>query len=111
MFQSRIEKDAALRCEQKSDDDAEAEQSDGVLLFQAEAGAHAEPEPVARVVALDGEDGEVGATHPEVGFEAVGAEQAAVGKILGRDDGGDGAEKQGVAASAELAGKNSGLYD
>jgi len=103
-----IEEDAALRSEQKADDDAEAEDGDGVFFLQAEAGDYAEPQPIARGIfssgTFDGEDREVSAAHPEVRFEAVGAEQAAVGEILGCDNDGDGAEKQGEAASAELAG-------
>ena len=71
--------------EQQTHDDSKAEEGDGIFFLQADAGDHAEPEPVARVVTLDREDGEVGAAHPEIGFEAVGAEQAAVGEILRRD--------------------------
>jgi hypothetical protein len=68
------------RCsvEQKTDDDAEAEDGDGILFLHAYTGDHAEPDPVARIVALDSEDDEVGAAHPEIRFEAVGAEQASV---------------------------------
>jgi len=60
---------------------------------------------------LDSEDGEIGAAHPEVGFEAVGAEQASVGEVLRCNDDGDCAEKQGEAAPAELAGYDSGLHN
>ena len=105
-----IEEDAALRGQEKTDDDAEAEDGDGIFFLQAESGDHAEPEPIAGTVALDGEDGEIGAAHPEIGFEAVGAEQASVGKILWRYDDGDRAEEQGEAASAELAGDDGGLH-
>ena len=82
----------------------------GVFFFHPNAGDDAEPEPVAGIVTLDGEDGEIGAAHPEVGFEAVGAEQASVGEILRRDDCRDCAEEQGEAASAELAGEDGGLH-
>ena len=106
-----IEEDAPLRGQQKADDDAEAKDGDGVLLFHPEAGDDAEPEPVAGVVAFYREDGEVGAAHPEIGFEAVGAEQATVGEVLWRDDDGECAQEQGEAASAEFPGQNSGLHD
>ena len=84
-----IEQDAALRGQEKADDNAEAEDSDGILFFHAEAGDDADPEPVAWVGTFDGEDGEVGAAHPEVGFEAVRAEQASIGEVLWRNDDGD----------------------
>jgi hypothetical protein len=73
-----IEEDAALGGEQKADDHAEAKQCDGIFFLEANARDHAEPEPVVWIIALDGEEGEVGAAHPESGFEAVGAEQAGV---------------------------------
>ncbi len=59
---------------------------------------------------LTGEQGEVSAAHPQIRFEAVGAEQASVGEILRRDHDGDGAEEQGEAASAEFAGEDGGLH-
>ncbi len=111
----RIEKHTALRREQKADDYAEAEERDGIFFLQTDAGDHAEPQPVARAVfrkrALDGEDSEVSAAHPEIRFEAVGAEQASVREILRRNDDGDGTKKNGEAASAEFAGEDGGLND
>ena len=55
-----FEEDAALLGQQQTDDDAEAEDGNGVFFFQAKTRNHAEPEPVARIITLDGEDGEVG---------------------------------------------------
>ena len=63
------------------------------------------------MVALDGEDGEIRAAHPEIWLEAICAEQAAVGKILRSDEDADGAEQKGKAAAAEFAGDNGGLHD
>jgi hypothetical protein len=40
---------------------------------------------MAGIVLPDGQDGEVGAAHPQVGLKTVRAEQAAVGKILRYD--------------------------
>ena len=72
------EEDAALRGGQQTDDHAEAKQGDGIFFLQANPRDHAEPQPVAWIIPLDGKDGEVGAAHPEIGFEAVGAEQAGI---------------------------------
>src|ERR1700683_195015 len=110
----RMEKRTALRGEQQAHNDAKPEQSDGVLLLHADAGDNAEPEPVAwgffSTGAFYREDGEIGAAHPQIRFEAIGAEQATVGEILRRDDNGDCAEEQGKTASAELAREYRGLH-
>jgi len=98
-----------LSGEQKTDDHAESEESDGILFLQPDAGNYAEPEPITRA-ALDGENGEISATHPQIGFEAVGAEQASVRKILWRDEDGDSAEEERETASTEFAGQDGGLY-
>src|SRR5260370_391005 len=66
-----VEEDSALLPQQQSDDDAEAEESDGVFLFKANPSDNAKPEPVSWIISLDRQDGEVGATHPQVGFETV----------------------------------------
>ena len=74
--------DAALLGEQQSNHHAQAEHGDGILFFQANPCDHAEPEPIARSIfntsTLDGQDGEVRASHPEVGFQAVRPQQAAI---------------------------------
>src|SRR6202041_1847404 len=88
---------------------AESEESDGILFLQPDAGNCAEPEPITRA-ALDGEDGEISATHPQIGFEAVGTEQASVGKILRCNEDGDGAEEEREAASAEFEGEDGRLH-
>src|ERR1700679_1855560 len=75
-----IQKDAALWSQQKTENDACSKKSDGIFFLESDARNYAEPQPVARLRALDGENGKVRAAHPEVGFEAVGAEQARVGK-------------------------------
>ena len=106
-----IEEDAPLLGQQQADDDTQAEDSNGVFLFQAKTRNQAKPEPVAWLIALDGEEGEVGAAHPEVGFETIRTEQTAVRKILGCDKRADSAEEEGVAAPAELAGDGGGLHD
>ena len=103
------EEETALLGQQQADDDAKAEYGNGVFLFKAKTRNHAEPEPVVGIISLDGEDGEVDAAHPEVGFETVRAEQAAVGKVLRCDERTDGAEEEGVAAPAEFAGDCRGL--
>ena len=105
-----VEKHTALFGQQQAHYDSQAEDGDGILFFHAEAGDHAEPEPIPRVFFLDGENGEVGAAHPEVGFEAVRAKQAPVRQILRHDDCADGAQEYRVAASAEFAGENRGLH-
>jgi hypothetical protein len=66
---------------------------------------------VARVVALDGQDDKVSTGHPEIRFEAIGAQQAAVRKILRGNNRANGAEQEGIAASAQLAGQNGRLDD
>ena len=104
-----IEENAALSGEQKTGDHAESEESDGILFLQPDAGHHAEPEPIKRA-ALDGEDGKISATHPQIGFEAVGAEQASIGKILWGNEDGDSAEEKREAASTEFAGEDGGLH-
>ena len=103
--------DTALLGQQQAHYDSQAEDGDGILFFHAEAGDHAEPEPIPRIISLDGENGEIGAAHPEVGLQAVCSQQASVGKILRSDDGADGAQEHGVAASAEFAGQNGGLHN
>ena len=106
-----VKKHAALFGQQQTDDNCQAEDGDGVFLFEPQAGDDAKPEPVAGIVALDSQHREVSAAHPQVGFEAVGGEQAAVGKILRGYDSASGAEQQGEAASAKLAGEDGGLDD
>src|SRR5260370_35628096 len=101
--------DATLFGQQKSDDDSEAEQGDGILLFHGQTGEDAEPEPVAGV-AVDGENREVSATHPQIGFEAVGAQKAAVREVLRCDQYRDCAEKQSEAATSEFARDHGSLY-
>ena len=98
-----------MRGEEKADDYSETKERDGIFFLQADTCDHTEPEPIARLVALDGEDGKVGAAHPKIRFEAVGAEQAGIRQILRRDHDGDRAEQQGEAASAKLAGEYGGL--
>jgi hypothetical protein len=104
-----IQENAALSGEQKADDHAESEESDGILFLQPDAGNYAEPEPITPA-ALDGEDGEIGTTHPQIGFEAVGAEQDSIGKILWRDEDGDSAQEERETASAEFAGEDGRLH-
>ncbi len=106
----RTEQRAALRSQQKPDDHTEAEQSDRIFFLQAQSRDDAEPKPIPRIVSFDGENREVGAAHPQIGFEAVGTEQACVGQILWRDDDGDGAEQQGEAPSAEFTSQESRLH-
>ena len=77
-----IGEDATLPGQQQSDDNSKTENGDGIFFFQAESGYGAEPQPVTRVVALDGENREVGAAHPQIGLEAVGSQQAAIGQVL-----------------------------
>ncbi len=105
-----ITEDATLFGQQQSDDDSEAEQGDGILFFHAQTGDHAEPDPVAGIVAFDGENREVSATHPQVGFEAVRAQQAAVREVLWCDQYRDCAEKESEAPAAEFAGDHGSLY-
>jgi len=105
-----IEEHAALFGEQQAHDDSQAEDGDGILFFHADPGDHAEPQPVPRIIPLDGQNGEVSAAHPQIGFKAVGAEQTAVRKILRHDDGADGAEQHGEAASTEFPGQDGRLH-
>ena len=76
-----------LRDEQSSDN-SEREKCDGVFFFQAHARDDAEPEPITRVAALNSENCEVGAAHPQVRLKTVCCEQAAVGEVLRRDQDG-----------------------
>src|SRR5258708_24815774 len=81
-----VEKCAAFFGEEQADHSSEAEEGDGIFFFQPKTRDRTEPEPVARGVfstgALSGENREVGAAHPQVGFEAVRAQQTSGGKIL-----------------------------
>ena len=95
--------DAPLPSQQQPDDDAQAEHGNGILFFHADAGDDTEPEPIAGILALDSKDCEVGASHPQNWFEAVGGQQAAIGKIKRPNGHGNGAEHNSEAASAQLA--------
>src|SRR2546429_3301642 len=106
-----VEEDSTLLRQQQADDDAEAEESNGVFFFKAKTRDHAKPEPVSWTISLDGQDGEVGATHPQVGFETVCPQQASVGEVLRRNERADSAEEEGVTASSQFAGDCSSLHD
>ena len=97
--------------EEQADHNCEAEDRDGVFLLETETRDHAKPEPVAGFVAFDRENREVRATHPQVWFKAVCGEQAAVGKILRRDQNGDGTQQESKAAPAEFTGDEGRLND
>src|SRR5260370_21148830 len=96
-----VEEDAALLRQQQADDDAEAEESNGVFLLKADTRDHAKPAPVSWIIALDRQECEVSATHPQVGFKTVCPQQAAVGEVLRCDERAHGAEKEGVTPSSQ----------
>src|SRR5438477_5553223 len=106
-----IEEDAPLLGQQQADDDTKAEDGNGVFLFQAKTRNQAKPEPVSWTISVDGQDGEVGATHPQVGFETVCLQQASVGEVLRRNERADSAEEEGVTASSQFARDCSSLHD
>src|SRR5256886_3197857 len=106
-----VEEDSALLRQEQADDDAEAEESNGVFLCKAKTREHGKPGPVSWTISLDGQDGEVGATHPQVGFETVCPQQASVGEVLRRHERADSAEEEGVTASSQFAGDCSSLHD
>src|SRR4029079_8341512 len=84
-----IGEDATLLSQQQSDDDSKTENGDEIFFFNAESGDGAEPQPVTRFIALNGENREPGAAHPQIGLEAVGSQQAAIGQVLRRYQNGD----------------------
>src|SRR4029077_7362130 len=102
--------DSSLLGTQQSAGNSEAEEGDGILFFHAQTGDHSQPEPVAGIVAFDGENREVSAAHPQIGFEAVRAQQAAVREVLRCDQYRDCAEKESEAPAAEFAGDHGSLY-
>ena len=77
--------------------------------MQPKASHHAEPEPITGIVALNSEDDKVSATHPEIGFKAIGSEQTAVRKILWRNNNRNRAEKQCKTSASEFARQHGGL--
>src|SRR5580704_636912 len=89
----RTEKDAALRRQQKADDQAEPEDRNRILLLQPDSRYNTEPYPIARIVPFDGENSEVSAAHPQIRFKAVGAEKARVREILRCNENGYGAQQ------------------
>src|SRR5437016_2792658 len=79
-------KDAAVLCQQQSNHDAEAEHGNRVFFFESNTGDDAKPQPVARVVALDRQESEINAAHPQQRLEAIGGHDAAVVEIDGYSD-------------------------
>ena len=106
-----VQEETAVLGEEQADHNSEAEDRDGVFLLETETRDCAKPEPEARLAAFHGENREVRATHPQVWFKAVCGEQAAVGKILRRDQNGDGTQQESKAAPAEFAGDEGRLND
>src|SRR5262249_3894477 len=60
-----IEKYAALLGQQQPHHDGESEDRDRILFLHADAGDHAEPQPVARLAMLGGKHGEIRAPAPQ----------------------------------------------
>ena len=106
-----LPKKLALRSEQQAGDHAESKDGNGVFFFHADPGYHAKPQPIARIVAIDGEQGKVGATHPQERFKAVGGHQAAIGKKSRCNQDRHCAERQGISTAAEFTGDQAGHDD
>src|SRR5207237_4330894 len=79
-------KNAALFGQQQSNHDRKAKHGNRVFLFETNACRDAQPQPIARIVALDRQDGKINAAHPQQKLEAIGGHDAAVVEIDGYSD-------------------------
>jgi hypothetical protein len=106
-----VSEKAACWRQQQPDKDTETEEEHRVLIFKTQPRQESKPEPIPRVISVDGANDTVGTPHPKNWLEGVHGKQGVDAEVARSNQHTEAGEHHREASAAKFSNHQSGQED